>query len=334
MNEALISIIVPIYNKASFLPKCLNSIQAQTYTNLDVVLINDGSLDQSESICREYTEKDSRFHLYSQINQGISVARNNGLKYAKGDLISFIDSDDYVSERYIEILYKCLTDNDADISIAAYKKVHSGENPDFVQNDINLILNGREAVLRQFEPDGLNYIFNWCKLYKRELFHDIKYPAGRVMEDSAVCYIIFDRAKKVVENSSVVYAYYQNSESITAQKFNRNRLDALLNCKERCAYFLEKKDIELAALSERDYYNRLLRAKAIVCDKMTGHEKAQVISDINRMIKSEYPNVLKLNCQDHLSAKNKMDKILKETIGRFFFPIYTRTFNGWDGDFI
>lgn len=124
MNNELISIIVPIYNKEDYLPQCLDSIINQSYTNFEVLLVNDGSTDSSGIICQEYAERDSRFRYIEKENGGVSSARNLGLERSEGAYITFIDSDDWVEFNYLEVLYNALRENNADVAISSYKSYY------------------------------------------------------------------------------------------------------------------------------------------------------------------------------------------------------------------
>ena len=133
MNE-LISIIVPIYNVENYLRQCLDSIQNQTYQNFECLIINDGSPDNSADICREYVEKDSRFRYLEKENGGVSSARNLGIEHSKGQYITFIDSDDWVDSDYLEVLYKSLTDEKADVAVSTYKQFNMDDNNYYVHS--------------------------------------------------------------------------------------------------------------------------------------------------------------------------------------------------------
>ena len=128
MGNELISIIVPIYNVENYLRQCLDSIVSQTYQNFECLLINDGSSDNSADICREYIEKDSRFRYFEKENVGVSSARNLGIERSKGQYITFIDSDDWVDSEYLEVLYRALIEEKADIAISTYKQFNMDDN--------------------------------------------------------------------------------------------------------------------------------------------------------------------------------------------------------------
>ena len=128
MEHELISIIVPIYNVENYLRQCLDSIVSQTYQNFECLLINDGSSDNSADICREYIEKDSRFRYFEKENVGVSSARNLGIERSKGQYITFIDSDDWVDSEYLEVLYRALIEEKADIAISTYKQFNMDDN--------------------------------------------------------------------------------------------------------------------------------------------------------------------------------------------------------------
>lgn len=126
--ESLISVIIPVYNTENYIGVCLESLVKQTYTNFEVLMIDDGSTDNSGRICQEYTESDSRFHYYRKENGGVSSARNLGIEYSRGDYLTFVDSDDWVEEDYLEVLYSALVSESASVSISTYKRFSMEDN--------------------------------------------------------------------------------------------------------------------------------------------------------------------------------------------------------------
>ena len=184
MNNELISIIVPIYNKEDYLRQCLDSIINQSYTNFEVLLVNDGSTDSSGIICQEYSERDSRFRYIEKKNGGVSSARNLGLERSEGAYITFIDSDDWVEFNYLEVLYNALRENNTDVAISSYKsyyldgnfylRVYSSQEEEFLR----IGKRNRDVFLEEFPKLGkLNHDFHCIasKLFKRELLESQKF---------------------------------------------------------------------------------------------------------------------------------------------------------------
>lgn len=210
--SSLISIIVPIYKTESYLRKCLKSIVNQTYKNLEIILIEDGSPDNCGRICDEYAELDSRIKVIHQHNGGLSVARNSGLKIASGEYIGFVDSDDWIADDMFETLYSGTSEYHADIAICGFYFVKD-ENYKEVKEE-NIVLCGREEALHHLLLDQTFTNHVWNKLYKRELFEGITYPCGRTFEDIATTYKLFERAKRIVFMNSSKYYYLQRNDSI------------------------------------------------------------------------------------------------------------------------
>ena len=224
----LVSIIVPIYNVENYLERCLNTLKNQTYKNLDIILVNDGSKDNFEAIAKKFLD-DERFHLYSKENGGLSDARNYGMKYAKGKYICFIDSDDYIELDYIEVLLKNMVEKNADISICNF----------YYEFNENLDKRDQRSGIYTFSNiDSIKEIYKfdsygvgvWNKLFKIELFEGIQFPYGKISEDYYVMYKIFYKANLVVYDTKPLYHYIQRTNSITKNK--KVRFDTLESSKE------------------------------------------------------------------------------------------------------
>lgn len=196
--EELISVIVPIYNVEKYLNKCIESIINQSYSNLEIILVDDGSKDSSGIMCDSYILKDKRIKVIHKENGGLSDARNVGLDKAKGEYIVFIDSDDWIDEKMIEILYNIIKKNNSDISICDYFLAYN-EEIQTQKEDIEIInLSNIEALKTIYDKDlGVCMIVAWNKLYKRNLFKDdIRYPYGKIHEDEFTTYKLLYKAKK------------------------------------------------------------------------------------------------------------------------------------------
>lgn len=225
----LISIIVPIYNVEIFLPRCIESILKQTYQELEIILVDDGSTDSCPEICKKYVKLDSRVHFITQKNGGPSSARNTGINYSKGKYIAFIDSDDFVSPTYIEKLYQVIDVTKSDIAISGF----------YMTNEFGKIIEKRKNNTKCIEEystdDALKQLLvqrkidtgPWAKLFKRELFEVYKYPEGKLFEDFAVMYKIFLICNKVAYVNSIDYFYVQRANSIISGEFNPQKMDLI-----------------------------------------------------------------------------------------------------------
>jgi glycosyltransferase involved in cell wall biosynthesis len=209
----LISIIIPIYNVEKYIRRCIDSVLRQTYKNLEIILIDDGSPDRCGKICDNYQLKDSRIHVIHQQNKGVSVARNAGLKRATGDYIFFLDPDDYIEDNAIESVYKLAINNNADIvMIGHYRVEYNG----FIHCDsekwpsLTETKDIQKAILRNIIPN-----FVWGKLYKAFIWQGLSFPADLVFEDLYVIPHAFYRANKIVLSNKPLYYYsHENLDSI------------------------------------------------------------------------------------------------------------------------
>lgn len=237
MNK-LISIIVPVYNADKFLSKCLDSILTQTYNNIEIILVNDGSSDKSGEICDEYAEKDSRIKVIHKENGGQSTARNCALDICKGDYIGFVDADDWISSDMFETLCKNLEQADADISICQCKKVNKREDVP-LKNSTEFILLDRQKTLEYFYKQRVFECHMWNKLYRRNLFDNIRFPEGKIYEDEDAMYKLLWGISTAVYTDKECYYYYEHELSTVHKKFNDAQLNKL-NVYQNAIIFFEK----------------------------------------------------------------------------------------------
>lgn len=245
INTPLVTVMVPVYNVERYLERCLDSIVNQTYRNLEIVLVNDGSTDRSEEICRQYMERDSRIYLYSQKNQGVAAARNTCLDHAHGEYLAFVDSDDYISLSCIEILLNALFEKDVSMSVCDYDclgeedggmgTLHSGDQIAVKLmdlDDIHKVLSSKRRHMR-FETV-------WGKLYQRKIFDGIRFPVGKVGEDLFVCPKIYCRVERIGCVDLKLYHYVQSQDSATRKNnIGRPYLDFVEADFVMLAYFRE-----------------------------------------------------------------------------------------------
>lgn len=210
MAEDLISVIVPVYKVEEYLRECLDSILAQTYTNLEIILVDDGSPDSCGIICDEYANRDYRIKVIHQQNGGLSAARNAGLDIATGEYIGFVDSDDYPELNMFEELYNNLKSNDADMSICGVKKFGLESRAFFYGNKCV----GRQDFLKMLlKEEVTSYV--WNKLYKRGLFDFIRFPERELFEDMKILHLIVENTTSVSFTDKSFYNYRIRQNSIT-----------------------------------------------------------------------------------------------------------------------
>ena len=245
MNQC-VSVIVPIYMVEPYLKRAVDSIRNQSHQNLEIILVDDGSKDQCGRICDDYAKADNRIVVIHKENGGLSDARNAGLDVAHGDYIMFVDSDDYIAPDCVETLLNCLNRHNADVSMCSYAVTDSTEYDEsiFAKSD------GREEVCDRQEllsnlydanhKDATYFIVAWNKIYKASLWDGIRFPKGKIHEDEATTYKIYDRAKRGVYLHKPLYGYFSAPVSITRAKFNIKRLQWMDALDGRIAYFENK----------------------------------------------------------------------------------------------
>ena len=246
--QPLISIIVPVYNVEKYINRCVDSIVKQTYENIEIILVNDGSSDRSGCLCDEWVKRDNRIKVLHKENSGPSETRNMGVEIAAGDYISFIDSDDYVSNDYISSLYHSIIESKADIACCNYTSVHTTDVEDvFYKGKTGFrIISGKSACSEMYEPEkSVYYCVLWGKLFKPEIVKSFPLPVGKVHEDSATTFKYLYSAEKVSVSDEVLYAYYQNEKSIMHVRSENRRPDSLWAKMQQVYFFEEKHEKEL-----------------------------------------------------------------------------------------
>lgn len=217
----LISVIVPVYNVEPFISNCLDSLSKQIYQNFEVLLVNDGSTDNSGAICREYADRDSRFYYFEKENGGLSDARNFGIERSKGDYITFVDSDDWVTEEYLSILIETLKEQHSEIVVSTYSTynesdglfyIHVFDSDYYVKNYNSKLLMEELPLLEGYD---MSFLTSWGILFKRELFQEVQFPFGRVCEDIGTNYKLFMQVEKVTYINKVSYWYRVGKEGLS-----------------------------------------------------------------------------------------------------------------------
>ena len=258
-----ISVIVPVYNVEQYLERCVDSIINQTYTNLEIILVNDGSTDNSGKLCDELAKKDERIRVIHKENGGLSDARNRGIDESESDLVGFIDSDDYIDSDMYEVLLKNLNDTDADLSMCALYDVYNNTPEAQVTNKETWKLSSEQAIKMVMEAKILS-VTAVNKLYRKSLFTDLKFEVGKIAEDAFIMIKLLDKCEKIVATNEKKYYYVHRENSITTQKFSTKFLNVIEAYEQNSNIILEKypklKDVAQTRMNWAYFYvlDRLL----------------------------------------------------------------------------
>lgn len=242
-----VSVIVPVYNVAPWLPDCLAGLEAQRFRDFELILVDDGSTDESPAICDRFCAAHPYARVIHQENQGLSGARNTGIAAAQGAYLAFVDSDDTVTPDYLEKLYNACKRNAADMAICAVEDVNedgsSLAQPIFTDPVEPGVFAGKALVKQFFQPDGTYYTVAWNKLYRASLWKELRYPQGRLHEDDAVAHYLFCNAGKVVCLKDSLYHYRLRNGSICRSVLKPAAFDGVLALADRYFYLNGREDI-------------------------------------------------------------------------------------------
>ncbi len=291
---AKISVIVPIYKVEKYIRKCVDSLVGQTLSDIEIILVDDGSPDDCGAICDAYAKQDARIKVIHKPNEGLSEARNVGIKAATSEYIGFVDGDDYVAPDMYEVLYKNITEQNADVAVCGlYDCYVDRKVPQFSGQDEFLILNNKEALGAALE--GVKFSVNAVnKLYKKGLFAEVKFPKGRLSEDAFTIPKVLASATTVVFDSSPKYYYMHRGESITTSAFKRQDFDVVAAYEQNLE--LVKKDF--ADLTKQAEF-RLMWAYTYVFDKMVlseNLEDPQSYEEVLKKLRANTPQMLMNSC--------------------------------------
>ena len=302
-KNPLVSVIIPIYNVADFLPACLNSVINQSYDNLEILAVIDGATDKSCDIAKEYAKKDKRVKVLEKKNGGLSDARNYGYAKCKGEYVTFLDGDDSVSKYFVQSLVDMIITDKAEIATCGYKLVYpTSKKTTDLKPTINPIpYSSEDALKKLFYQDGVT-TSAWGKLYKKELFSDIEYPKGKKYEDLATTYKVFAKARNISICDAKLYYYSQRENSIMNSKFKTERMDSLRFAKE-ALLFVKKNypNLEKAAI------NRYFIDAVYIFEEMPRTKYKKEAKEVWDIIK-EYRDILK-NDEESKSNVRKYAKI-------------------------
>ena len=244
-QQPLISLIVPIYNVENYLWSCLDSIAKQTYSNIEILLVNDGSPDGSAAICQEFVARDSRFRYIEKENGGLSDARNAGIAEAKGEFISFVDSDDWIELTYVEDLYRAALFNDAEVVVSNYKKFDVKDNCYWIHifdDYYETHYSGEELIqqLPALERKDFSFTTSWGILFAHRLFDAISFPKGKTIEDTRTNYRLFAESRRLTYIHKALYNYRVGVDSINSRITEKLLVDVLECLMERMAVYAIK----------------------------------------------------------------------------------------------
>ena len=297
----MISVIVPFYNEEKYLNRCLDSIINQTYKDLEIILIDDGSNDGSFDIASKYESKDKRIKIFRQNNQGLSSARNKGLDNCNGEYILFVDANDEILPTMIEELYDLLIRNNCDISVCSIKQINSDNHT--TQNNIETItIINNDDKYDMIQKDPVRSVVQWNKLFKRYIFDDLRFPKGRLHEDEFVIHKELYKAKSIAYTDRQLYLYYRNPESITLNMDMSNRYDIVSAYKDRIDFFKQ--------INQLKYLNNtycLLKLFVIITNikKNNFNDSDNYLDKIN-MIMKQVDNDINMNFIDKIYSNIKV----------------------------
>ena len=288
MTSPLISLVVPVYNVAPYLQACLDSLICQTYSNLEIILVDDGSTDGSETLCDSYAIKYARIQTFHQENGGLSAARNTGIQYAYGEYITFVDSDDCLAPGFVFTLYNAIREYDADLAICATGLFSNFPKTSASSTCRLQVMTPQETIetilyQRQFDVSA------WGKLYRMDLFQTRRYPVGKLFEDFATAFSLIDDCNSIVYCNSILYFYRIRSTSIMSEGFNEAKLDLLFFSSEMVRFVSERyPDLKRAAV-RRDLFSHfhILRQMMVAMPRLLQREQ-----EVVRHIRRNAPTVL------------------------------------------
>ena len=283
-NNGLVSIIVPVYNVEKYVERCIKSVIMQSYKNIEIILVNDGSTDGSGAICDLYKEKDNRIKVIHKENGGLSDARNCGIRNSEGKYLAFIDSDDYIHSDYIKRMMEEAVEGGSDIVLCSYRKVYlDGSYADC--GAFSLSTDGKDVQNYLYNEKYNPEIFDvaWNKLYKKELFSEIWYPVGRIHEDCGTTYRILYRAEKIMVIPDILYYYVIRDGSLKQTLNVKEKMDWCQNEKERLEFYSKHGMKYLSERSMKSYYYD--NVSCLRCRELSREDRRKYIAECKRLIK-------------------------------------------------
>lgn len=315
----LISVIVPVYKVEPYIHRCINSIIHQTYQNLEIILVDDGSPDRCGQICDEYAANDTRIQVIHQQNQGLSAARNAGLDSCKGEYIGFVDSDDCIHPEMYERLYSDIVTHH--VLLAFCQPNMCDEVIPDIEGKESTVCQDKEFVILKSMEENI-WWSAWTKLYHRSLFESIRYPQGKTNEDYAVTIFIYDHCERIAINYNKLYNYCIRENSICTSPLNIRKFDQIENT-EAVVFYMQEKHPDWKPAADYVFFTTLLKLLGMADEDLSHSFKDQEIR-ILTLIK-KYISDIKSN--PYLLAKQKM-MLVSAYIHPLFFHFLNKLYVG------
>lgn len=295
-----LSIVVPVYKVEPFLDKCIASILTQTFSDFELILVDDGSPDRCGEMCENWARKDSRIRVIHKENGGLSDARNAGIEIAKGEYIGFVDSDDYIKPDMYEVLVENMEKYNADISMCGYADVYStGVRKE--SDDTQVYVWDRKEAIRQILLGKLLSVHAWVKLYNRKLFVHIKYPKGKISEDAYVIMSLMEQVNVAVFTPKVEYYYVHRNDSINTSRYKEIDLTRI-EAHKRNYDFIKKNYPDLGQLA----FDRYIGAIAFVVHKIAMSKEISSDKKKNSLTMILRKNLANVYMSEYFSRKRKL----------------------------
>ena len=316
-NNCLVSIVIPVYNVEKYIEKCLLSVINQTYKNLEIIIVNDGTKDNSLKICERIKQMDERVKIINQKNGGLSCARNTGIDNANGEYICFVDSDDFLENDFVEVLLNFAKEKNVDICACDFWYIDENDKKWTLKEKNDKMYSNIEAIKDILLDYQKTEVMTWNKIYKLDIFkkYNIRFPVGKLHEDNYTTYKLYYYSNGVYLVNKKLYYYLQRNDSIMGKKFNVKRLDALDSVYEKKKFF-KSENVDLK-------------------EEITFNEISTLINLLNNMIKDSFKedsyfdiiNIINTNKKifmknKYLNLKYKIALILIFGNGRLYSLFY------------
>ena len=278
MKNELISVVLPIYNVELYLEECIDSVIDQSYKNLEIILVDDGSTDKSSFICDEFSKKDPRIKVIHKDNGGLSDARNVGIRSASGEYIALVDSDDLIAENFIEQLYQSCINSNSMIAVCKFSSFSKTSDLSFSEKQSKTeIISGRDLIKQIYLGQASQFGFvAWNKLYNRKLFDFIQYPVGRIYEDTFTTYKLFLNSNQISLLDQPLYFYRIRPESIMSTKVSLKKVkDGVDADASVVKYFYENQDYEILTYASSYFCKQAVLTYYKWIPKVNRAEKAE-----------------------------------------------------------
>lgn len=332
--DKLISIIVPIYKVENYIHKCIDSLVNQTYKNIEIILVDDGSPDNCGKICDKYANRDERIKVIHKENGGLSAARNDGMDICRGEYIMFVDSDDYISYSFCEDLMNAIVENDADIAICNVNRFVESEpvKEDKIELETK-VYNSKETIYNLISV-GDYYDCAWGKIYSRKILEGIYFPVGRIYEDSATTYKLYYKASKVaVLNAKHYYYLTKRADSIVGTTYTKKKQnDNYLAINERNEYLVDVLPEMKDTINAGYIRNALTLIERTYLSEDSELINSEIMGEIEKRINDILKNIDKNSFENILSNYKLTSLYLflenKQIYGKIIKELYTAKYGG------